>query len=45
MEIAPFELAVPQTDLDDLARRLNATRWPVPLPGDDWNTGVPVEYL
>ena len=45
MEIAPFELAVPQTDLDDLARRLDATRWPVPLPGDDWNTGVPVEYL
>jgi pimeloyl-ACP methyl ester carboxylesterase len=45
MHTAPFELAVPQTDLDDLAHRLAATRWPVPLPGDDWSSGVPVDYL
>jgi pimeloyl-ACP methyl ester carboxylesterase len=45
MHIEPFELAVPQADLDDLAHRLAATRWPVPLAGDDWASGVPVEYL
>ncbi len=26
--ITPFTLAVPQAELDDLARRLERTRWP-----------------
>jgi epoxide hydrolase len=44
-EITPFTLSVPEGQLDDLARRLTATRWPDPLPGDDWARGVPVGYL
>jgi len=43
--IHPFRLSVPQDDLDDLAERLVRTRFPSPLPGDDWDTGVPVSYL
>lgn len=45
MTMEVFELKVPQADLDDLDRRLTSTRWPAPLPGDDWDTGVPVAYL
>lgn len=28
--VHPFNLEVPQADLDDLRRRLEATRWPEP---------------
>ncbi|MCX6468297.1 MAG: alpha/beta fold hydrolase [Corynebacteriales bacterium] len=45
MDITPFTLTVPQHDIDDLANRLARTRWPAPLPGDDWSTGTPVAYL
>lgn len=45
MELTPFTLAVPDADLDDLHRRLDDTRWPPPLPGDDWSTGVPPAAL
>lgn len=45
MTITPFELRVPKVQLDDLGRRLTNARWPAPLPGDNWNTGVPVAYL
>lgn len=45
MHIEPFELHVPQNDIDDLHRRLQDARWPVALPGDSWDTGVPVHYL
>lgn len=41
----PFHVAVPAADLDDLHRRLDATRWPDPMAGPDWSTGVPVDYL
>lgn len=43
--ITPFRIDIPQEDLDDLADRLRRTRFPAPLPGDDWDTGVPVSYL
>lgn len=43
--IHPFRIDVPQVDLDDLAERLLRTRFPAPLPGDGWDTGVPVAYL
>ncbi|WP_072802609.1 epoxide hydrolase family protein [Rhodococcoides yunnanense] len=45
MEIEPVELHIPTTELDDLRRRLAETRWPEPLPGDSWDTGVPTGYL
>jgi microsomal epoxide hydrolase len=32
-EIKPFRIDVPQTELEDLKRRLAATRWPDDLPG------------
>ncbi|NBE83143.1 epoxide hydrolase family protein [Micromonospora rubida] len=44
-EIRPFRIDVPQSALDDLADRLGRTRWGQPLPGNDWERGVPVEYL
>jgi pimeloyl-ACP methyl ester carboxylesterase len=44
-EINAFHIDVPQADLDDLNRRLDATRWPDELPGVGWSYGVPVGYL
>lgn len=41
----PFEVDIPDADLDDLRRRLAATRWPDREPVDDWSQGVPLEYL
>ncbi|MDG4826896.1 alpha/beta fold hydrolase [Asanoa sp. WMMD1127] len=41
----PFRIATPQPDLDDLRRRLHATRWPEPAPVDGWAQGVPLAYL
>jgi epoxide hydrolase len=41
----PFRIEVPQADLDDLRRRIAATRWPSEVPGVGWSRGVPVEYL
>ena len=43
--LEPFRIAIPDDDLDDLKRRLAATRWPEQLPGSPWQRGVPVEYL
>jgi pimeloyl-ACP methyl ester carboxylesterase len=43
--IKPFSIDIPQSTLDDLAARLANVRFPVPLPGDDWDTGVPVSWL
>lgn len=41
-----FSLHVPQAELDDLHARLDATRWPAALPGDeDWSLGVPLDEL
>ena len=33
----PFQ--IPDTDLDNLRRRLKATRWPDPQPVGDWSQG------
>ena len=43
-EIRPFRLDVPQDQLDDLARRLAATRWPIDGPVSGWAQGMPREY-
>jgi len=45
MDITPFRIDIPQSDLDDLRRRLAGTRWPGQLPGDPWERGVPVDEL
>ena len=44
-EIRPFTLAIPQDALDDLRRRLAATRWPEKETVGDWSQGVPLEAL
>jgi pimeloyl-ACP methyl ester carboxylesterase len=44
-EIHPFRLDIPVSEIDGLHRRLDETRWPQPLPGDDWDVGVPVAWL
>jgi pimeloyl-ACP methyl ester carboxylesterase len=44
-DIRPFRIDIPQERLDDLHRRLAATRWPAELPGVGWSRGVPVDYL
>jgi pimeloyl-ACP methyl ester carboxylesterase len=44
-EIRPFQIDVPQADLDDLRDRLARTRWPDELPGVGWSRGVPLAYL
>ncbi|MGW4248779.1 epoxide hydrolase family protein [Nocardia sp. NPDC004722] len=43
--ITPFRIDIPQQQLDDLRSRLDNARLPAPLPGDDWDTGVPVHWL
>jgi len=44
-DAVPFTLRVPDAALDDLHRRLDATRWPDPETVDDWSQGVPLAYL
>ncbi len=43
--IRPFAIAVPDDVLDDLRRRLHATRWPEAEPVDDWSQGIPLAYV
>jgi epoxide hydrolase len=43
--ITPFTVHIDQTALDDLQRRLAATRFPAPAPDDSWDYGTPVGYL
>ena len=40
--ITPFHLAIPQGQIDDLHRRLDATRWPEREPVQDWSQGAPL---
>ncbi len=36
----PFAIDIPEAALDDLKRRLGATRWPDQLPGQEWVYGA-----
>ncbi len=40
-DIRPFRIDVPQADLDDLAARLEATRWPDEMPTAGTDYGMP----
>ena len=44
-DIQPFRIEVSDADLDDLTRRLEATRWANEEPVDDWSQGTPLHYL
>lgn len=41
----PFRISVPQSDLDDLYRRLEHTRWPSEVKGVGWERGIPLDYM
>jgi pimeloyl-ACP methyl ester carboxylesterase len=44
-DIRPFRIDIPQADLDELHRRLDATWWPDDLPGAGWDYGVDADHL
>jgi pimeloyl-ACP methyl ester carboxylesterase len=44
-QITPYTISIDQAALDDLQRRLAATRFPAPAPDDSWDYGTPVSYL
>ena len=43
--IEPFEIHVPDADLEDLRERLARTRWPDQIPGSAWDYGTDLAYL
>jgi pimeloyl-ACP methyl ester carboxylesterase len=43
-QITPFKIATADDQLDDLKRRLRATRWPERECVDDWSQGLPLAY-
>ncbi|WP_028925533.1 epoxide hydrolase family protein [Pseudonocardia acaciae] len=43
--IEPFRIEIPQADLDDLAARLDRTRWPDELPDAGWGYGIPIQRV
>src|SRR3954454_8135509 len=43
--ISPFTINVPDDELEDLRRRLRATRWPERELVDDWSQGVPLAWI
>ena len=45
VDIQPFKLSIPESDLEDLKRRLQATRWPNQETVTDWSQGVPLNVL
>ena len=43
-KVTPFEVTIPDADLDDLRQRLAATRWPDAETCDGWDQGIPLDY-
>ena len=43
-EIVPFKIEIPDSAIEDLQRRLAATRFPEAEPLDDWSQGLPLSY-
>lgn len=41
--IRPFQISIPDADLDDLRQRLRAARWPDELPDVAWDYGMPLQ--
>ena len=40
-----FQIHASDDQLDDLRRRLRATRWPEAELVDDWTQGIPLSYM
>jgi pimeloyl-ACP methyl ester carboxylesterase len=45
MGVRPFRIHVADSELDELRRRLAATRWPEPIPDTGWEYGTDVAWL
>ncbi len=45
LSVQPFQVHVAESVLEDLRRRLRATRWPDPAPGQAWSQGTDLDYL
>ncbi|MGH2633631.1 MAG: epoxide hydrolase family protein, partial [Tepidiformaceae bacterium] len=45
MAVRPFRINVPEAVLDDLHRRLEATRWPDGIPNAGWDYGADPGYI
>jgi hypothetical protein len=43
--IRPFQIHASDADLEDLRRRLRATRWPDAETVGDWSQGIPLAYV
>lgn len=43
--IEPFQIDIPQSDLDDLIARLTHTRWPDQMRDADWRQGIPLDRV
>ena len=43
--ITPFKITIDDAQLDDLKRRLRATRWPDKETPGDWSQGIPLHYM
>ena len=43
--ITPFRIEASDEALEDLQRRLAATRWPNREPVEDWSQGIPLAYV
>jgi len=44
-EIRPFKIQIEGAELEDLKRRLRATRWPDAETVGDWSQGIPLDYV
>ena len=44
IDIRKFTIDIADDQLDDLRRRIAATRWPEAEPVDDWSQGIPLSY-
>ena len=44
-QIEPFDVDVPEDELEDLRRRLGRARWPSPAPEPAWEQGTDLAYL
>ena len=44
MNIKPFKIDVPETELNDLQDRIKNTRWPGAIAGEGWKRGIPLDY-
>jgi pimeloyl-ACP methyl ester carboxylesterase len=44
-QLRPFKIHIDDAELDDLKRRLGATRWPDSQTVTDWSQGIPLDYV